>query len=393
MTDWRSLGSLAFAAGLAVGAAAGCGQKSAESTPSGAGTQVLVTAANIAVVESRRLEAGVTFTGELVPAEIVEVNARFDGDLEAVVVREGQRVRRGQPLARYKPREMTDAMEAARAAVQAAEADRVAAESAVRRARRLIDAGAMAPSNMEITEAQLKAAEARVRGAQAALATAEENTAKLDVPSPLDAIVSRVVVHSGDRTAVGDPLMTLVDTRILELSVTVPSEKLSSVGPGTPIEFEVDAYPGEKFTGTVDRLNPTTEPGTRQVRVYTRIPNPDGRLMGGLFASGRLISQAKDKAVAAPVATLRREGGEVVVYRLHGGIAERLPVHTGLVDEQANVVELDGAVALGDSLLTGVLPGLRSGATVRILATSGAATSTPTMDSETESQPGVSAGR
>jgi membrane fusion protein (multidrug efflux system) len=344
----------------------GCGGSGAESDNETA-AQILVTGANIATVELQRLESGVSFTGELVPSEVVDVIARFDGDLQAVLVREGQHVRKDQPLARYKPHELREALQAARASVQAAEADVAAAESAQRRARRLLDAGAAAPAALESAEAQLKAAQARRQSAQARLAVAEEDAAKLDVPSPIEGSVSRTYVHAGDRTAVGDKLMTLVDTRVLELEATVPSEALASVQPGTRIEFGVDAFPGERFSGRVDRLNPTTDPGTRQVRVYTRVPNPDGRLVGGLFASGRIIRSERDSAVTAPVATLRMEGSRQVVYRLDGGVAERVPVDTGLVDEEHGRVELLGDVAPGDSLLTGVVPGLRPGATVRIL--------------------------
>ena len=358
--------------GLLGVAAVGCGRRT-ESESAAPAPQVLVNAADVVRVETRRIEAGISFTGELVPAEIVEVVARFDGDLESVRVREGQAVRRGQPLARYKALEVRGTWEAAQAELQAALAAHVAAESAVRRAHRLVDAGAAAPADLVNAEAQQKAAEARVRAAQALLNTAEENAAKLDVPSPIDGIVSKTYVHSGDRTAVGDRILQVVDTSTLELSATVPSEALVSVQPGTPIEFHVDAFPGETFTGRVDRLNPTTEGGTRQVRVYTRLQNPGGRLVGGLFASGRVNRATQAQATSAPIASLRQEGTEQVVYRVRAGTAERVPVRTGLVDEASGVVELVGAVSAGDSLLTGVLPGLRPGARVRILGGSGAA--------------------
>jgi RND family efflux transporter MFP subunit len=263
---------------------------------------------------------------------------------------------------------MRDAFDAAEAARQAAQADLEVADNAVRRAKRLVDAGAAAPTELENAISGRKAAEARLRAAQAGLNNAEENTEKLTVPSPLRGTVSRVVVHSGDRTAVGDKLMTLVDTSTMELSATVPSEVLSSVQPGTPIEFHVDAFPGETFTGRLDRINPTTEPGTRQVRVYMRLPNPNHKLVGGLFASGRIIRGVQERANAATIAALRQEGGAQVVYRLHNGLAERLAVQIGIIDEAAGIVGLDGALSPGDSLLTGVLPGLRPGARVRILA-------------------------
>jgi membrane fusion protein (multidrug efflux system) len=258
--------------------------------------------------------------------------------------------------------------DAAQAALQAAQADLEVADNAVRRAKRLVDAGAAAPTELENATSARKGAEARVRAAQAGLNNAEENAQKLSVTSPLRGTVSHVLVHSGDRTAVGDKLMTLVDTSTMELSATVPSEVLSSVRPGTAIEFRVDAFPGETFTGRLDRLNPTTEPGTRQVRVYMRLPNPDHKLVGGLFASGRIIRAVQERATAAPLAALRQEGGEQVVYRMRNGLAERLAVQVGIVDEVDGVVGLKGGPAPGDSLLTGVLPGLRPGARVRILS-------------------------
>jgi len=327
--------------------------------------------------ETRRLESGVSFTGELSPVEVVDVVAHFDGDLEAVLVREGQAVRRGQPLARYKPRDVKDAWQAADAELQSARANLDVAQNAERRARRLLEAGAAAPSELEATEAGRRAAEAQVRSAEARVNKASEDSVRLDVPSTTTGWVSKVHVHAGSRTAIADPIVTLVKTDTLELSATVPAEALGRVQRGTPIRFHVDAYPGEVFSGSIDRLSPTTEPGTRQVRIYMRLPNPGRRLVGGLFASGRVVDASKERATAAPLAALRQEGAEQVVYRLQGGVAQRLPVRTGLLDEEAGVVEVLGSVGPGDSLLTGVLPGLRQGVRVRVLGNGAGATGRP----------------
>jgi len=368
---WGAGFLLVAIAGAALG---GCARRSGEAE-SPKETQVLVSAADVARVEMRRLETGTTFTGALEPSEMVQVNARFDGDLDEVLVREGQAVRKGQPLARFEPQDIRAQLQAAESDVLSAQAALLAAENAERRAQRLLEAGAAAPSELEVAKAQRAAAEAQVRAAEARRTTARENAERIDVPSPISGWVSRVFRHAGDRTAVGDPIMEVVDTRELELSATVPAEALARARPGTPIRFRVDAYPGETFEGTVDRVSPTTEPGTRQVRIYARIDNADGRLAGGLFATGRIVDEAKDDAKAAPVASLRTEGTEQVVYRLRNGRANRVPVRTGIVDEEAGVVELIGDLAAGDSLLTGVLPGLRDGAPVRVLAseTAGAA--------------------
>jgi RND family efflux transporter MFP subunit len=359
---------VAVVLGLGIAGLSGCSRQNAESKTNAPEAQVLVAASDVARAETRRLESGVTFTGELSPGEIVQVNARFDGDLESVRVREGERVQQGTPLAVYRPRDIHDQLQAAEAELLSAQAVRLSAQNGERRAQRLLAAGAAAPSDLEAAQAQRAAAEARVRAAEAYRNTAKENADRLDVPSPITGWVSKVFCHGGDRTAIGDPIAQVVDTRVLELSATVPADALARVQPGTPIRFRVDGFPGEVFTGEVGRLGPTTEPGTRQVRIYMRLPNPDGRLVGGLFASGRVVDSVREQAVAAPVAALRTEGTASVVYRLSQGHAKRIPVTVGLIDEEAGAVELIGEVSPGDSLLTGVLPGLRDGAAVRVLA-------------------------
>lgn len=344
----------------------GCTRKNANSKAADEGV-VQVNAADLALVETRTLESGVAFTGDLAPVQTVEINARFDGDLDAVTAREGQRIRKGQTLAKYLPTDVNDRLAAAEAGVLAARAGLSAAENGARRVKKLSDAGAASSSDLEAADAQKTAAQAALDNAIALRNRAQEDAARLDVPSPIDGWVSKVAVHGGDRTSVGDPLFVVVDNTTLELSATVPAEALSRVQPGTPIRFRVDGYPNETFEGKVDRINPTTEPGTRQVRIYMRLPNPDGRLVGGLFASGRVVDSVRENAVTATLSAIRKEGQQEVVYRLHGGRAQRVVIRKGLIDDDRGVAELIGDVAAGDSLLTGVLPGLKDSAKVLIL--------------------------
>lgn len=352
---------------------------------------ILVNPADVATATQERLESGVIFSGELAPVDVVNVGARFDGDLEEVFVREGDRVRRGQSMAAFKPVDMRNYLQAAEAELLSARATLVSAENGERRARRLLEAGAAAPSDLEVAEAQHAAAEARVRAAQTQFDLAKDNAEKLSVPAPIPGWVSRVVVHPGDRVVSGDPMFTLVRRDTLELSATIPSEALGRVRLGAPISIRIEAFPGESFTGRLERINPATEPGTRQVRVYARVPNPDGRLVGGLFATGKIREEIREDAVTAPVGVLRREGLEDVVYRLRGGTAERLLVRTGLVDEERGRVELRGGVEAGDSLLSGVVPGLRDQARVRVIQNGGGtgAEATPPSQSELGTESGT----
>jgi membrane fusion protein, multidrug efflux system len=368
---------LALGCVLTLVAAAGCGSAASEkrieaARKAAAAQAILVNPADVTAAARRRLESGISFTGELKPTDEVKMTAHFDGDLESVFVREGMHVRKGESMAVYNPRDVQNVKSAAEAGLLAAKSAFLSAQNAQRRARKLLEAGAAAPSDLEAAEAALAAAEAQVRASAAESELADDNADRLAVPAPISGWVSQVFVHTGDRTAKNDPLFTVIRTDTLELSATIPSEALGRVHRDTPIIIHVDAFPGESFDGVVDRINPTTEPGTRQIRIYTRVPNTGGRLVGGLFASGRVVDQFKDDAVTASVSVLRREGADQVVYRLQGGVASRSVVQTGLLDENQGFIELIGAVQAGDSLLSGVVPGLRDGARVRVIKESGA---------------------
>jgi RND family efflux transporter MFP subunit len=293
--------------------------------------------------------------------------ARFDGDIKRVLVREGDRVRRGTSLAVYEPWDVTDVLVASEAELKAAEAALLSAQSHENRTRRLLEAGAAAPMDLEAATAATSAAEARKQTAHGARNHAREDADRLNVPAPVAGRVSEISIHDGDRTAVGDPLFTLVDIDTLELSATLPSEELRRLKVGGTIRFRLEAYPGEDFVARIDRLSPVTEPGTRQVRIFTRIANSKGNLVGGLFASGRVILESKSDAPCAPGDALRKEGEENIVYRIQNGRAVRTRVESGLLDEARGLVELRGNVSAGDSLLVGVLPGIRDGVPVRIL--------------------------
>ncbi len=358
-----------IAAGLLL-AAIGCGG-SPEANRDADEATLIVAPDRVVEAEIRRLEAGVPFTGELRPILAVTIKAQIDGDLDAVLVREGTRVRVGQPLARFDPGDTRDRHAAAEADFLAAKAGAIAATSDLKRVERLLEAGAASPAELELARASADAAEARLRLAEATRNRATDDLARLDVPSPIAGEVSQRFVGQGDHVAIGDPLMTVVDTETLELAATIPADALSRVRVGTPVRFQVDAFPDRVFSGEVARVNPVTEPGTRQVQIYARLPNPERLLVGGLFASGRVVDAVAESALAVPVATLRQEADTRVVYVVRDGRTVRVPVTTGFTDEGLDLVAVNGDLAPGDSLLMGTIPGLRSGIPIRLSGNNG----------------------
>ena len=145
-------------------------------------------------------------------------------------------------------------------------------------------------SSFNVAQGNVKSAEAQVQLARNALRDAVAT-------SPLAGIVAKRHVQPGEKVAFDSPLVTVVDLKDLELQALVPAVDVPELAIGMPVELAVDGFGERRFTGRVERINPSTEPGTRAILVYVGMPNPDGALRGGMFATGRIAL-----AASAPVA-------------------------------------------------------------------------------------------
>jgi multidrug efflux pump subunit AcrA (membrane-fusion protein) len=121
------------------------------------------------------------------------------------------------------------------------------------------------------------------------------------------------------------------------------------------------------LTGRVSRVNATVDPATRQVKVYVTVSNSGGRLVGGLFASGRIVLRQVKGAVAVPQTALRSDaGGKAYVLVVdHGRIARR-EVTAGATDEQASLVQIIAGLEGGETVIVGPASGLEPGQRVTV---------------------------
>jgi hypothetical protein len=101
------------------------------------------------------------------------------------------------------------------------------------------------------------------------------------------------------------------------------------------------------------------------VRVYVSVPNPDQRLVAGLYAEGR-VGTAVRRAVVAPASAVDQRGVTPTVLRIRQGRVEQVTVQLGARDEADDRIELRAGVAAGDTLLLGSAAGVLPGAAVRV---------------------------
>jgi len=347
---------------------------SANGTPS-PGERVLEPQ-DVAIARVGEIRSGPTVSGSLQAATEATIRAEVAGTVVQTMAEEGQRVRKGSVLARIQDPQLEQQLLSAQAAVASA---RVAVDNArrdVQRYETLVREGASPMRDLDNARSALASAEAQLSSALAQQAAVQENIARATVRSPIDGIISSKSVSAGDVVQLGAELYRVIDPTSMRLEATVPSDQIGALDVGDPVEFSVRGYPGRTFRGRLERISPTADPATRQVRIYVSIPNPGGTLVAGLYAEGR-VTTASRRALMVPAAAVQTSGANAYVLRVRAGRAEQVGVSVGLRDDASNTVEITRGLAAGDTVLVGPAVEIAAGTRVRVQRTGPAGVTGP----------------
>jgi membrane fusion protein, multidrug efflux system len=330
-----------------------------------------VPAVEVSAVAEERVAATIDVIGSVAPKFQVEVKSEYSGIVTDVYVTEWVRVRKGAPLARLDHREITTALEGGRALVLQAEVAETRAVRELERAAKLKEYGLATEQQLDDARTAREAAEASTAAARAQLRAIETRLTKTRIDAPLDGIVAFRGVNVGDRVESmggGGPMFRLVDPRVMELTVKLPSAHLARVRVGQPLEFTVDAVPGRTFEGRVMFINPTVDAVSRAALLVAEVPNPTGELRGGLFARGRILTGERG-ALHVPRSALQNwqletRAAEVYVVNAQE-LAERRTVRTG--GELGERVEVEDGLQPGERVVSRGGFNVRHGERVRVV--------------------------
>jgi RND family efflux transporter MFP subunit len=291
----------------------------------------------VAVATRSDLAAGVVLTGSLQPYKVVRVKSQVSGTVRGVRVDRGTPVRRGQVMA---------TIEAAgvRTQAEAARANLALAKQKLEAARTLYEAGAM--SNIDFRTAQ-----AAYEAAQAQAAQAEEAESRSTIRAPITGVVSERSVDGGEAVGVDAPLFTVVNSDTLELSGQIPVDRAAHVRVGAPVVFTLTASPDRELRGRVARIDPVADPGTRQVGVYVQLANTKHTIIGGQFATGRIVGEKVEDAIVIPELAVRGEGDSTYVLTVSNGRVAKQPVTVGTSDKATGRVAIAKGLEGGEKVI------------------------------------------
>jgi RND family efflux transporter MFP subunit len=182
----------------------------------------------------------------------------------------------------------------------------------------------------------------------------------------------------------------VVDISRVRLTANIVEKDLKQLQVGDATRVEVDAYPGEVFSGRIARVSPVLDPATRTAPIEIEIPNGDYRLKPGMYARVGITTNTKKDALVVPANAVIDLGGRRGVFFAQNEVAVFRAVQAGL--EQEDVVEILSGVNEGDRVITTGASALRNGDRVIVNGGGGRRGRGQGADSAAAARPGAGAG-
>lgn len=332
----------------------------------------------------RQVTRYLQYTGITEASETVELRARVQGFLEKVNFAPGQMVKKGDVLFVIDQRPFKLELDKARAALAAARADLAAAENDAKVATELATSGAGSDIDRILKVSKRDASIAAVASAEAALANAELDLSYCTVTSPLDGLIGKNMVDTGNLVGRSDAtlLATVVANKPIFANIdaaeadTLPirrrnQDALASgkIQPGQTadgkwrvVEMGLSDQDGYPITGRIDYVEPSLNAASGTIRIRTRFENEDGFLLPGQFTRIRVPVEQLDTIVLPEAAVLSDQSGRFVMIVDDKNIVGIKRVKTGPVID--NQIAILGGLTPSDRVITTGIQKARPGSPV-----------------------------
>jgi membrane fusion protein (multidrug efflux system) len=309
-------------------------------------------ATQVVAVEAKRQPVSETLSlvGTIAPNEMVEIKSEMDGTIAEIPFKEGDRVEAGRLLIRLDDSKLA-------AIVAEAEANFQLSRSNNERAKLLSASGLATPQDLDNAAAQFQAM-------QAALELKKRELKDARILAPFAGVIGARSISPGQVISRNTTLIQLVDLDPVKVEVNVPERYLSQLSLGQSLEFGVAAFPNDRFKGDVYFVSPQLDAATRTALVKARIPNPELKLKGGMFANLVLTLMLRESAIVVPEPALVASGDSVTVFVVDDkGTAQVRPVKIGL--RLAGRAEVLSGLQPGEKVVVEGVQKLFPGAPVR----------------------------
>jgi membrane fusion protein (multidrug efflux system) len=345
------------------------GQAQAANKPGDAASAVPLEFLGSEVVRPSRatLPQTIEFSGPLVAPNTAVVRAKASGTLLSLSVAEGARVSAGQAIGRIDMAELGSRIAERNAQLESARASLAQAERSHASNERLAAQNFISPIALDTSRATLDTARAALQAAQASLDTTRVGQRDATLVAPIAGIVAKRHVLPGEKVAMEQQVLTVVDLRTLELAASVGTHEVGRLQPGMAVQVKVEGV-DEALTGQLVRIAPAAEAGTRSIGVTVALANAKEHLRAGQYGLGQVRLADERERLLLPVTAVGSTAGQAHVWVIEQGRLARRAVTLGRRDEAGGRVEVVDGLPATAQVLAAKFDNLREGAPASVVA-------------------------
>jgi RND family efflux transporter MFP subunit len=315
-----------------------------------AGQPLLLASEDVLTIRSSALASGPVITGSVQPERRADLRAEVSAVVLQVPRENGDVVRRGDLLVRLDDTAIRDGLASAESASRAAAQAFEQAERQFQRMTTLRTSGMASAQQLEDAEVRRNNAQSDLEGAKTRVVLARQQLQRTEVRAPFDGVVSDRKASAGDTAQVGKELVKVIDPASMRFEGLVSADNIGAVKAGQAVNFRVNGYPDQEFTGKVRRLNPAANATTRQVEVLVDFTGEKQPRLAGLYAEGHIeISSAE--SLTLPATALVREGDKSLAWRVKDGKIRKVTLALGERDPRTGDFVLKDGLAPGDQVI------------------------------------------
>jgi len=340
---------------------------------------VEVQLATVSLTSPSQANAVLTASGYVVARRKAAVASKGTGRLIFLGVEEGDKVKKGQVIARLEDNDVVAARDRAQENLRLAEADLYDAKKNLERMRILLKQEAIAPVEVDVADARYKRVIATIEAAKYAVREAEVAVENTRIIAPFDgtvlkknADVGEIVAPLAGAASSKAAVVTIADMSSLEVDADVSEANITRVTPQQNCEITLDAYPQQRYPGYVSNIVPTADRAKATVMVKIKFKSYDAQVLPEMSAKiAFLPKQAPDPAESRPLLAVPSEAvaerrGRSVVYRIEDGRAVEVPVTIGR--RMGGFTEIQSGLKAGEKVIARADERIEPGSRVAVKA-------------------------
>ncbi|MFC3106768.1 efflux RND transporter periplasmic adaptor subunit [Undibacterium arcticum] len=335
-----------------------------------ASAKLLIAAEDLLTVRTNALGSGPVITGSVQPERRADLRAEVSSVVLQVLKENGESVQKGDVLVRLDDTSIRDSLASAQEGVRASAQALDQAERQLQRLKTLRNSGMASIQQLDDAETRRNNAQSDLSAAKTRAVQARQQLQRTEVRAPFAGVVSERKVSAGDTAQIGKELVKVIDPTSMRFEGLVSADKISSVKIGQAVNFRVNGYAQQEFSGKVKRVDPAANATTRQVEVLVGFADGNQPGVSGLYAEGR-IEAGSTPTLMIPDAALVRNGDKTFAWRVAGGTVQKISLVLGERDQRRGDYVVRSGLAEGDQVLRNPGSSLKDGQKVE--AANGAA--------------------